>query len=100
MEYRSPSEKIGSWTEANTMCREEAGTLADLHANNMKAVSALPNHNEFWVGLYRNTSWEWHTGRLGSCMFSYTRLGFSPILSLQENFFLHTRSGFPPLIPI
>ena len=85
MEYRSPSEKIGSWTEANTMCREEGGTLADLHANNMKAVSALPNHNEFWVGLYRNTSWEWHTGRFNSSMVLHTRLGFSPFLSIQEN---------------
>lgn len=44
------------------MCLEEGGTLADLHANNMEAVSALPDHSEFWVGLYRNTSWAWHTG--------------------------------------
>ena len=61
-EYTSPSKKIASWTEATAMCREQGGTLADLHANNMKAVTALPDHSEFWVGLYRNTSWEWHTG--------------------------------------
>lgn len=61
-EYRSPVNRVGSWTEANAMCREEGGTLADLHAN-MEAVSALPEHSEFWIGLYRNTSWEWHTGK-------------------------------------
>ena len=64
MEYRSPSDKVGSWAEANAFCREEGGTLADLHANNMKAVSALPEHSEYWVGLYRNTSWQWHTGKV------------------------------------
>ena len=90
MEYRSPSEKTGSWTEANIMCREEGGTLADLHANNMKAVSALPNHNEFWVGLYRNTSWEWHTGRLGSGMFSHTRPDFQGLYPYEENLISHT----------
>ncbi|XP_060588434.1 uncharacterized protein LOC132743872 isoform X1 [Ruditapes philippinarum] len=61
IEYRSPRKKVGSWMEARDMCLEEGGTLADLHANNMEAVSALPDHSEFWVGLYRNTSWAWQT---------------------------------------
>ena len=62
-EYKSPKNKVGSWTQARDMCREEGGTLADLHSNNMEAVSALPGHSEFWVGLYRNTSWTWHVSK-------------------------------------
>ncbi|XP_045208508.2 uncharacterized protein LOC123560376 [Mercenaria mercenaria] len=61
IEYRSPKKKYGSWMESRDMCKKEGGTLADLHANNMEAVSALPDHSEYWVGLYRNTSWAWHT---------------------------------------
>ncbi|XP_052286787.1 uncharacterized protein LOC127882273 isoform X1 [Dreissena polymorpha] len=61
IEYKSPRRKTGSWLEARAMCREEGGTLADIHSNNMAAVQALPNHSEYWVGLYRNTSWTWHT---------------------------------------
>lgn len=63
IEYTSPKSLVGSWTQARGLCRKEGGTLADLHANKMEAVRALPNHSEFWVGLYRNTSWAWHTGR-------------------------------------
>ncbi|XP_052803285.1 uncharacterized protein LOC128233586 [Mya arenaria] len=61
IEYKSPRRKTGSWLESRDLCRAEGGTLADLHVNNMEAVLALPDHSEFWVGLYRNTSWTWQT---------------------------------------
>lgn len=62
IEYKSPRRVTASWLVARDLCLEEGGTLADMHVNNMEAVEALPNHSEFWVGLYRNTSWTWHTG--------------------------------------
>ncbi|KAL4229124.1 hypothetical protein ACF0H5_012163 [Mactra antiquata] len=61
VEYTSPKKTYGSWMESRDICRKMGGTLADLHANNMEAVNALPDHSEYWVGLYRNTSWTWHT---------------------------------------
>jgi len=64
IEYMSPRKSVASWTQARDMCRQEGGSLADLHANKMEAVGALPDHSEYWVGLYRNTSWAWHIGTL------------------------------------
>lgn len=62
VEYKSPRNQFGSWMESRDMCKEAGGTLADLHANSMEAVNALPDRSEYWVGLYRNTSWTWQTG--------------------------------------
>ncbi|KAL3836432.1 hypothetical protein ACJMK2_021865, partial [Sinanodonta woodiana] len=61
MEYKSTKDMVANWFQARDYCLKEGGSLADLRSSEDDAVTALPNHSEYWVGLYRNTTWEWHT---------------------------------------
>ncbi|KAK3578797.1 hypothetical protein CHS0354_030215 [Potamilus streckersoni] len=61
MEYKSTKDTVANWFQARDHCLQQGGSLADLRSSEDDAVTALPNHSEYWVGLYRNITWEWHT---------------------------------------